>query len=86
MKLKQIAALRKDSGRIILYGRTDSAGVVSQWIGDGYSCYPLEGLPYMEMEHIINIFELNTAVSPAIITLSRVASLVRGICELMLAN
>lgn len=35
MKLKQIASLCKDSGRIILYDRTDSDGVVSQWIGDG---------------------------------------------------
>ncbi|WP_040663649.1 hypothetical protein [Oscillibacter ruminantium] len=58
MKLKQIASLCKDSGRIILYDRTDSEGVVSQWIGDGFSCYPLEGLPYMEMDHIVNVFEL----------------------------
>jgi len=58
MKLKQIASLCKDSGRIILYDRTDGDGVISQWIGDGCSCYPLEGLPYMEMDHIVNIFEL----------------------------
>lgn len=58
MKLKQIASLCKDSGRIILYDRTDSDGVVSQWIGDGCSFYPLEGLPYMEMDHIVNVFEL----------------------------
>lgn len=60
MKLKKIAGLCKASGKIMLYDRQIDGGVISQWIGDGYSVYPLDGLPYMEMEHIVSIFDLST--------------------------
>lgn len=59
MRLKQIAALCKESGRILLYDRETSDDHIDQWIGDGSSCYPIFGLPYMEMDHIVNIFDLS---------------------------
>lgn len=68
MRLKQIAALCKESGAIILYDRETSDGDTDQWIGDGHSSYPIFGLPYMEMDHIVNIFDLSEKKQEKIIT------------------
>lgn len=56
MKIKSIAALCAAQDKVILIDRTGGQG---QWVSDGIGAYPLEGLPYMEMEQMLNVFDFN---------------------------
>lgn len=58
MKIKKIATQCKEAGNIILFNVTDKEGCVSQWISNGYGVYPITGMPYMQMEHLITMFEI----------------------------
>lgn len=59
MKLKKVAAICNAGGRYCLMDQKDENGeIVSQWLGDGGSAYPLEGLPVMDVENICAMFDI----------------------------
>ena len=45
MKLKKVLSICKTNGLYYLYDRIDRSGEITQWLGDGYAIYPLDGLP-----------------------------------------
>ena len=45
MKLKKVLSICKTNGLYYLYDRIDRSGEITQWLGDGYALYPLDGLP-----------------------------------------
>ena len=45
MKLKKVLSICKANGLYYLYDRIDRSGEITQWLGDGYALYPLDGLP-----------------------------------------
>lgn len=54
MKIKAIAALCKQRGKVTLY--TDASGV--QWVGDGLSLYALPGLPKMDKNTVLTVLDV----------------------------
>lgn len=59
MKLNSIAAICKKNKCVILFDKVNEDGdCVAQWIGDGYACYPVAGLPYLKEENIMTIFDI----------------------------
>lgn len=58
MKIKKISKQCQDRGTVRLFDYTDRTGTVSQWLSNGSACWPVAGLPYMELEHITQIMEL----------------------------
>ena len=66
MKLKAIERICKASGFVHLIDEPplmEDDGAVPpvqrQWISDGVSCYPLDGLPYLDEESICAIFDVD---------------------------
>lgn len=57
MKLKRIASLCSQTGRFILYDRKDEDWT-EQWLGDGCAAYPINGLPYMDVDNICTMFDI----------------------------
>lgn len=59
MKIKAIARICAQGGRIIIFDQKDEDGEVTlQWIGDGCALYPAFNLPYVEEESIFAIFDV----------------------------
>lgn len=58
MKIRKIASICRDSGKVNIIDYVDSDGVVQQWITEGHAAYPATGMPYLEAEHIPQVFEL----------------------------
>lgn len=59
MKIKSIAAIRKKSKRVVLYSKRDAEGdIVQQYISDGSAVYPVLGLPVLDEESILTIFDI----------------------------
>lgn len=59
MKIKSLAALCKKNHSIFLYDEPEENGAVNQWIGDGRAFYPITNIPYLSLENICTIFELD---------------------------
>lgn len=60
MKLKKIASICAKSKIVHIFDKADESGEsVSQWIGDSYAMYPLNGLPYLEQENICTLFDIS---------------------------
>ncbi|MBQ8181978.1 MAG: hypothetical protein IJ010_08430 [Ruminococcus sp.] len=53
MKLKDVSALLR-AGRTIIIQK----GKDCQWIGDGFSAYPMYGLPYMEEQNLRPLLDI----------------------------
>lgn len=58
MKIKSIAAICKKGKQVILYNRYESGGRVQQYIGDEMTAYPVFGLPELDEESILTIFDV----------------------------
>ena len=58
MKLKKIAQECREHGSMLLIDHVDAEGCIRQWIGSGAAFYPVEGLPYLQEEHLQGVFEL----------------------------
>lgn len=58
MKLKRVAALCAKSKHYILFDKIDSTGEITQWLGDGYSLYPLNGLPILDEETVFAVLDV----------------------------
>lgn len=63
MKLKRIAALCKQEKRAIIYQKWEadcgtSSIMTQQWISNGYAVYAAHGLPPLEKETLLRIFDV----------------------------
>lgn len=58
MKIKSIAAICKKGKQVILYNRHESGGTLQQYIGDGMTAYPVSGLPELDEESVLTIFDV----------------------------
>lgn len=58
MKIKSIAAICKKNKQVVLFNRYSDNGTVSQYIGDGSAVYPISGLPELDEESILTIFDV----------------------------
>lgn len=58
MKIKSIAAICKKGKQVVLYNRYESGGTLQQYIGDGMTAYPVSGLPELDEESILTIFDV----------------------------
>lgn len=57
MKIKNIAAICKKNKYAVIYERYTEGGVV-QYIGDGAAAYPVTGLPALDKESLLTIFDV----------------------------
>lgn len=57
MKIKSIAAICKKSKVIYLYTKREEYSVM-QYIGDGSTAYPLDGVPELDAQSIMTIFDI----------------------------
>lgn len=58
MKIKNIAAICKKNKQVVLFNRYGSGDTVTQYMGDGYAIYPISGLPELDEESILTIFDV----------------------------
>lgn len=58
MKIKSIAAICKKGKEVILFNRRGSGGTLQQYIGDGMTAYPVSGLPELDEESVLTIFDV----------------------------
>lgn len=58
MKIKSIATICKRNKAVILYDKHEGGDYVTQYIGDGGACFPIAGLPYLDEESILTIFDV----------------------------
>lgn len=58
MKIKSIAAICKKNKQVVLFNRYSDSGTISQYIGDGNAVYPISGLPELDEESILTIFDV----------------------------
>ncbi len=59
MKIKKVGAICNAAGVYYLIDQRNAAGeTVCQWLGDASALYPLEGLPYMELDSICAMYDL----------------------------
>lgn len=59
MKIKNIAAICKKNKQIVLFERhSESGDTVIQYIGDGGAAYPVTGLPPLDTESVLTIFDV----------------------------
>ena len=59
MKLKKVATLCAESKYYVLFDKIDSTGEITQWLGDGYSLYPLNGVPVLDEETLCAVFDIS---------------------------
>lgn len=59
MKLKKVISLCGKSKCFRLYDRIDSTGEITQWLGDGFAIYPLNGLPILDEESLCAVFDIS---------------------------
>ena len=59
MKIKNIAAICKKNKAIVLFEKhSESGDTVIQYIGDGGAAYPVAGLPPLDTESVLTIFDV----------------------------
>ena len=58
MKIKSIATICKKNKQVVLFNRYSDSGTISQYIGDGNAVYPISGLPELDEESILTIFDV----------------------------
>lgn len=59
MKIKNIAAICKKNKQIVLFERySESGDTVIQYIGDSGAAYPVVGLPPLDTESVLTIFDV----------------------------
>jgi len=59
MKIKNIAAICKKNKSVVLFERYNDGGeVLLQYIGDGGAVYPIIGLPTLDKESVLTIFDI----------------------------
>ena len=63
MKLKKLAAICKQKKRIIIFNRYNERGteVEQQYLSDGTAVYPIYGLPQLDKEAVLTIFDIEPA-------------------------
>ena len=49
---------RRTAAHIRIYDRIDRSGEITQWLGDGYALYPLDGLPILDEESFCAVFDI----------------------------
>ena len=59
MKLKKVTSLCGKSKCYRLFDKIDSTGEITQWLGDGYAIYPLNGLPILDEESLCAVFDIS---------------------------
>ena len=59
MKLKKVTSLCSKSKCYRLYDKIDSTGEITQWLGDGFAIYPLNGLPILDEETLCAVFDIS---------------------------
>lgn len=52
------AAICKKNKQVVLFNRYSDSGTISQYIGDGSAVYPISGLPELDEESILTIFDV----------------------------
>lgn len=59
MKIKSIAAICKKNKNIAIFERySDDGDILTQYIGDGSAVYPVVGLPRLDKESLLTIFDV----------------------------
>lgn len=58
MKIKNIAAICKKNKYAAIFERQTESGGVYQYIGDGAAAYPVTGLPPLDKESLLTIFDV----------------------------
>lgn len=58
MKLKKVMVLCNKSKKAYLMDRLIGDETVEQWLGDGRAVYRLEGMPYLEEDHLVALFDI----------------------------
>lgn len=58
MKIKNIAAICKKNKYAVIYERYGESGGVIQYVGDGAAAYPVTGLPKLDKESLLTIFDV----------------------------
>lgn len=59
MKIKSIAAICKKNKNIAIFERySDDGNILTQYIGDGSAVYPVVGLPQLDKESLLTIFDV----------------------------
>src|ERR1035437_6462142 len=58
MKIKALAKLVKESLYLTIYNITDSQGVVTQWVSNGFAIYPLNGFPILSTEQLLRMMDI----------------------------
>lgn len=59
MKIKSIAAICKKKKNIAIFERySDDGDTLTQYIGDGSAVYPVVGLPQLDKESLLTIFDV----------------------------
>ena len=59
MRIKKIAASCKLHCQAILWDAVDADGVIKQWISSGAAVYPVDGMPYLQVEHLPTLLSLS---------------------------
>lgn len=64
MKIKSIAAICKKNKNIAIFERySDDGDILTQYIGDGSAVYPVVGLPQLDKESLLTIFDVPAGIS-----------------------
>lgn len=59
MKIKSIAAICKKNKNIAIFERySDDGDILTQYTGDGSAVYPVVGLPQLDKESLLTIFDV----------------------------
>ena len=58
MKIKSIAAICKKNKQVVIFNRYSGDEAVTQYIGDGGAVYPITGLPELDEESLLTIFDV----------------------------
>ena len=58
MKIRALAAICKKNKNVEVYNYTDGDGELIQYVSDYGAIYPLYGLPWMEKENILTMFDV----------------------------
>lgn len=60
MKIKKIAQICAGEKTIYVHNQSCKGDLVRQWVGNGSAMYPLDGLPYMDDEALLALFDVST--------------------------
>ena len=58
MKIKKIVQICAEQKTIYVHNQRGKGDLVRQWVGDGVAMYPLDGLPYMDDEALMALFDV----------------------------